>query len=1029
MKLTDISVRRPVLTVMMILVFVIIGLFSFQKLTIDLFPRIDIPVITITTIYEGAGPGEVESQVTEKIEDEISTVSNVKHINSTSRENVSIIAVEFELGVDIDLVSIEVKDKVDAILSDLPDEVNPPSIVKFDINALPIMNLSISANRPIDEVYRFADNDMRDRLNKIDGLASVEIVGGLIREVQVDVSKNALIRYGITITELADLIGAENKDVPLGRITKKDGELTLRVKGEFTSIEELSDARFALPSGATIALSDLGTVTDGFEERRESAKFQGKPSVAVIIYKRSDANTVGVATEVFSAIGELRKSMPEGYEIGVARDLSKYIVSSVNDVLGNIILGIIITSFFLYIFLHDLKSTIIASLAMPTSIIATFILMFAGDFTINVITLMALGISIGILATNSIIVLENISRHIDEGEPPEAAAVKGTSEIAVAVMASTLTNVVVFTPIAYMSGIVGQFFKQFGLTVVFATIFSLFVSFTMVPMLASKLLGRGLKRGSEKAVKIGFLGVASKKIKWFFGFWDNYYQKIVDGYRSALTWCLGNPKKTILGTFMLFAFSLFLLGMVGGEFFPSSDQGYLSINVELPPGSTLDETEAVMDEVSSICEKYDEVETLFVVVGGENRGVNEGELIMKLVDISKRNILTSDFVNAIRPDMAVIPSANIKIMESQQGPGGDEADLIVEVTGNEMGTLNTLAEEVKGIVGKIDGLVDVETSVKAPMPEIRFIPDRFKISNYGINSALVYTVLRASFEGKKASVYRETGEEYDIRVRLDETDRSDEDSFGEVMIKTGRGMVPLAQLGEVVPGFGESEILRKDRRKLIEVRANVGTGTIGEYEAKIMDAVKDVDVPEGFNVRLGGESETKAESFAALFEALFMAIILTYIVLAAILESYIHPITIMLTLPLGLIGTAVGLFVSGQTINVMSLMAMVMLVGIVVNNAILILDYTSVLREGGMRRREALLTACPVRFRPIVMTNLAIAFAILPQALGGAEAGFRVTMSVVTIGGVLISAVFTLFLIPVVYEYLDRFTVRGREER
>lgn len=1029
MRLTDITVRRPVLTVMLIMVFVIIGLFSFRRLTIDLFPRIDIPVITITTIYEGAGPGEVESQVTEKIEDEISTVSNVKHINSTSRENASLIVVEFELGVDIDLVSVEVKDKVDAILSDLPDEVNPPSIVKFDINALPIMNLSVSADRPIDEVYRFADNDMRDRLNKIGGLASVEIVGGLIREIQVDVSKNALIRYGLTITKLAELIGAENKDVPLGRITKRDGELTLRVKGEFTSIKELSDARFALPSGATIALSDLGTVTDGFEERRESAKFQGKPSVGVIIYKRSDANTVGVASDVFSAIGELRESMPEGYEIWVARDLSKYIVDSVNDVLGNIILGIIITSFFLYIFLHDLRSTIIASLAMPASIISAFILMFLGGFTINVITLMALGISIGILATNSIIVLENISRHIDEGEPPGAAAVKGTSEIAVAVIASTLTNVVVFTPIAYMSGIVGQFFKQFGLTVVFATIFSLLVSFTMVPMLASKLLGRGLKRRSVKAVKIGSLGVVSEKIRWFFGLWDHYYKKIVDGYRSALTWCLENPKRTILGTFILFVFSLFLIGMVGGEFFPYSDQGYVSINVELPPGSTLEETEAVMDEISLICGEFDEIETLFVVAGGENRGVNEGELIIRLVDISKRNILTKDFVNRIRPEMAVIPAANINISESEQGPGGDEADIIVEVTGNEIETLNILAEEVKGIVGKMEGLVDVETSVKAPIPEIRFVPDRYKISNYGINSALVYSVLRASFEGEKASVYREAGEEYDIRVRLDETDRKDEDSFGEVMIMTGRGMVPLAQLGEINPGFGESEILRKDRRKLIEVGANIGTGTIGEYETKIMDAVEDVDVPEGFNIGLGGQSETKAESFAALFEALFMAIILTYIVLAAILESYVHPITIMLTLPLGLIGTAVGLFASGQTINVMSLMAMVMLVGIVVNNAILILDYTSILREGGMRRREALLEACPVRFRPIVMTNLAIAFAILPQALGGAEAGFRVTMSVVTIGGVLFSAIFTLFLIPVVYEYLDRFTVRGREER
>jgi hydrophobic/amphiphilic exporter-1 (mainly G- bacteria), HAE1 family len=1029
MKWVAFAVKRSVTSVMLILVFVVFGLFSYSKLTVDLFPKVDFPILTITTIYPGAGPAEIKSQVTEKIEDEISSISNVKNLNSTSRENVSLIFIEFELGVDIDLASIEVKDKIDAILSDLPDDVEKPEIVKFDINALPIMNLSISANSPLNEVYEYADSTVRDRLNKIDGLASVEIVGGLAREIQVNVSREALIRHNITINELAGLISAENQDVPLGRLPSINEEYTLRVSGKFTSVDELRNTTIAVPTGAIVRLSDIADIVDGFAERRDSAKFQGKPSVGIAISKRSDANTVKVSAEIFNAIDELKKNIPDGYEIGVARDLSEFIVDSVDDVLKNLILGILITAIFLYIFLHDIWSTLIATLDLPTSIISTFILIYFAGFTINVITLMALGISIGILATNDIIILESINRHIAAGESPKEAAINGTTEVAVAVGASTLTNIMVFTPIAFMSGIVGQFFKQFGLTVVFATIFSLLVSFTMTPMLASKLLGQKKKKKGKgfDITKLKYFILIKDKIDRFFKKFDETYDDVVVKYKSSLTWCLGNKKKTVLGTVMILFFSLFLITLVGGEFFPYSDEGYVIINVELQPGTRFEETEEVMEEISTIAEKFEIVETLFVTVGGENKGVNEGQLILGLVDLSDRDILTRDFVNTIRYDLASIPGVDIVITEESGGPGSS-ADLVLNVTGPEIGTISSLAANIEKTMKEMDGLVDVDTSEKLPSPEIQFIPDRFKIANYGINSSDIYGILRASYEGIVPSLYKEGGEEYDIKVRLSEGDRSEEDTFGEIRIKTTRGMVPIEQLGEVVFGQGESEIQRHNRQDLVEVLANVGSGTMGEFETKIKNAIDEMDVPAGYTLKLGGDSETKAESFAALFQALFLAIVLTYIVLAAILESYVHPITIMLTLPLGLIGTAMGLFIGGQTINMRSLMAMVMLVGIVVNNAILILDYTSVLRDGGMKRRDALMTASPIRLRPIVMANLAIAFAILPQALGGANAGHRTTMAVVTMGGVIFSAIFTLYLIPVAYEFFDRFTVRGRAE-
>ncbi len=499
MKLVETAVRRPVLTVMMVTVLIVLGLFSFRRLTIDLFPKVDIPVVSITTIYKGAGPKEVESQVTEKIEDEVSTVSNVKTVNSTSMENASIITVEFNVGTNIDFASIEIKDKVDSILNTLPEDVERPTVVKFDLNALPIMNLSVSSDRPLNEVYDIADNQIRDRLNQINGLASVEIVGGLQREIQVNVSKEALLRYGLTINDLAAVIGAENKNVPVGRLTRPEGEYTLRVQGEYTTIADIAATTVATPKGGTVTIGDIATVKDSFKERRDSATYNGRPSVGVIIYKRSDANTVQVATDVYLAIRDLKKMIPEGYEIGLAQDNSTFITRSVNDVLMNIVLGILITAFFLYVFLHNLRFTFIVSMTMPTCIISSFILIYAAGFTLNVISLMALGISVGMLVNDSLLILENIDRHISMGEPPAMAANNGASEIALAVSATTMTHMVVFTPIAFMSGIIGQFFKQFGITVVFVTAISLLCAFTLTPMLASKLLGQRKKTGRGEA--------------------------------------------------------------------------------------------------------------------------------------------------------------------------------------------------------------------------------------------------------------------------------------------------------------------------------------------------------------------------------------------------------------------------------------------------------------------------------------------------------------------------------------------------
>jgi len=710
------------------------------------------------------------------------------------------------------------------------------------------------------------------------------------------------------------------------------------------------------------------------------------------------------------ALEKMKRRLPRDIQIEVAREHASFIENSVTDVIKNILIGVVLTAVLLYLFTHSWRATIVAALAVPTSLIATFLLIDFAGFTINVMTLMALSVSIGVLVTNALVVLENIIRHVERGEEAGAAAELGTGEIAVAVIASTATNVVVFTPIAFMSGIVGQFFKQFGLTVVFATLFSLFVSFTLTPMMSSKLLKRQ-REGSRRR----------SPLRWFAQAWDRAYQDLADDYRRALGWCLGHRFVTIAAVLLVFVFSAYLFGYIGGEFFPNSDRGMLSVALEMPPGTPLAETDRSLRRVEAVLEVMPETETLYSTIGGENKGIEEAAVLVQLIDREQRGKDVGQLINELRPHLGSIPGADIQVGRPGMGGGGGESDIVVEVAGSDMGELRQLSEQVRRIMMGIDGLVDVQTSYKPARDELVFLPDRARMADLGISTGLVASVLRTSFEGEEASVYRELGEEYDIRVKLAENDRNRTGDAELITIASSGRHVPLDQLGELEMVPGMSEIKRKDKERLIEVTANIGHGSQTEMVTRIQVLTDQLDLLPGYSIRFGGDEERRVETFAQILQALVLAIVLTYMVLAAIMESYVHPFTIMLTLPLGLIGVAFSLFLAAKTLNIFSLMAMVMLVGIVVNNAILILDYAQQLRREGLGIREALLEAAPTRLRPIVMANLAIALSMIPQAMGGTGSELRAAMATVTIGGVLLSAVFTLFVIPVMYVTMDRF--------
>jgi len=1017
MNLFRFFVRRPVLTTMILVLLVVMGFYSFNRLIIELMPSIEFPVVVVTTVYPGASPAEVESQVTKKIEDEIATIANVKNLTSYSRENVSQVIVEFELETSVDLDAIDVKDKVDAILFELPEGIEKPVIQKFDIAAFPVMELAVSAPRPLQEVYEVSDKVIRDRLSRIDGVGEVELTGRREREIRIEVDPQRLRAYGMNLLDLVGLVAAENINVPAGHITRGATETTLRLIGEFEDPPAIEDIRLPAGGGKTIPLSEVADVRDTTEELRESSTYNGRPVIGLSIVKRSDGNTVTVAEGVYEAIEELRAVLDPDIEIAITSDSSTFVVDAVMDVLSNIMIGILLTSILLFVFLHDWRQTVVAAISMPVSVIATFLLIERAGFTLNVMTLMALGISIGTLVTNSIVVIENITRHVREGMEPFEASERGAAEVAVAVLASTLTNIVVFTPIAFMSGIIGRFFLQFGVTVVFATVFSLVISFTMVPMLSARLI-----RGQDAAES------GSDRWKRTVRRWDRVYVDMSRGYRRALGYFLDHRWVPMSVSVVLLVFSVFLFVFVGGEFMPLIDQNMAVIGMELPAGTSIARTREVASRIESRMRERPEVEGVITKIGGGQRGVEDADIILTLVEGGERGMSLPEFLNEIRRELADIPDAEIQVLTESEG-GGNEADLLLEVLSNDQEKLSEVAAEVYRIVRDTPGLVEAQTSEEAGKPELVVRPRRRQMAVRGLQPAVVGGILRTAYEGEEATVYREKGEEYEIRVKFAEEFRGDPAFVADLPIGTpAGGVVPLSDIGVLERRTGESEILRKEKRRMIQVSANIASGSLSEARAMIDAELEDLDVPGDVSIQYGGMAEIQDESFASIRTAMILAIVLVYIVMAGILESFIHPVTVMITLPLGLIGASFGLFFTGQTINILSLMAMIMLVGIVVNNAILLLDYTRQLRDRGMKVREALLEACPTRLRPILMANLAIAVGMLPQALGGAGTEYRVPMAVVQIGGVIMSAVFTLFVIPVAYTVLDRLTFAGRRE-
>ncbi|MBN1436607.1 MAG: efflux RND transporter permease subunit [Sedimentisphaerales bacterium] len=1038
MSLTRVCVNRPVLVAMVMLGFAGIGIFCYVQLPQQMFPDVDFPMVTVVTTYRGAGPEEIAQLISKELEDEISTVEGIKHLRSISQQGMSLVMAEFYLDTDVDVAAADVRDKVNLVRGLLPEDADDPIVQKFDFNAQPILLLAVSADRPLREVFHMADERIRDALSTVPGVASVEVIGGEEREIHILTDQQRLRAYGLRITDVIGVVAAANLESPGGNIAQNRREYNIRLWGKFGDLEQIRNLPITLSDGSEIYLRDVADVEDSRQDIRDMVRADGRTCVGISVQKRSDSNTVEVDRAVREKIEELLAVLPSDYDITVQKEQASWITSSIDNVFSNMYIGILLTALALFLFLHTMRSVLIVSLTMPISVLATFIIMYLFGFTLNMMSLMGLAMTIGVLVNNAILVLENIVRYIDLGHSPRDAAVEGANEIAVAVSSTTLTNIVVFVPIAFMGGIVGQFFMDFGLTATFATIVSLFISFTLAPMMASRLLGKKKKAELKHNGFLHKLHVGTQKgLDALARGFDGQLEKLKDAYTGALKWCLRWRVVTCLIVLVFLIGSFVLAGMIGGEFITPMDQGRFVINIEMPTGTRLAATDEAVQQIEAVLynrEILPELVGTYVSVGrvsggevgGSSQAVNVAQIIVTLVGKVDRDESTEAIVNRLRPYIARanVAGANIKLLEDEAG-GGAASPIQMDIVGDDIEVVYAIAQQAVALMNDeelVAGAVDVDTNYRLGQPEVRIVPDRDRCRDAQIDARYLAQVVAASFEGTFAGDYREGAYEYDIRVKNDDRNGETVADVTDLTIMNAMGdLIPLPQVADIETTTGLAQVFRKDRQSLITVSCDVSGRSIAEVVADIQTQMADVmDRHPGYHYTFSGDVEHMEESNQRMMVALVMAICLTYMLLAALLESFVLPILIMFSLPLSLIGVFGGLWLMGGTFSIFSVMSIVMLVGLVINNSIIVLDHVIHLRKKGMERKEAILEAGRTRLRPILMANLTTVVALIPLAMGLGWGGeMRAPMAMVQIGGLIAGGWMGLLVVPMLYAMTD----------
>ena len=1016
MNIGKFSVKRPVTIAMAALVLILFGVVSFTRMSIDLLPKMDLPIMAVMTNYDGAGPEEVEERVTKPLESSMASISGMSGITSISSAGNSVVMIMFDYGTNLDSATNDVRDALEFAKMILPEEAQDITILKLDINSMPIITLGVNGDRSLEDVKKIVEDKVAPRLERIEGVASVDVSGGREQQVTITADPYKLSAYGLNTGTITQIVMSENANHPGGYITQGSQEILVRTLGQYESVEHLADTQVSLPTGGTVRLGDVVDIQVGLSDEESIVTMNGEKVISLSIQKESDGNTVDVDREVQKALVELDEELYEDINISVVYSSADMINQSVDNVVSNLFLAVVIAMLVIFIFLGNFRSTIIIGVAIPLSIISTFVMMYFGDYTLNLVTLAALALSVGMVVDNSTVVLENIYRHRSMGKNKYQAAVEGTQEVVSAVTASTLTTVAVYLPFVFVGGMTEQIIIPFALTICFSLIASLLVSVTVVPMMSSKLLVMHEYNETNRPK-----GIARFQI-WFNGKFD----KFINWYQGVLVAALNHKKTTLIAVSIALAASCALVPTLGAELFPSQDAGQITVSITMPSNTVLEETQKVANEVEYIIEKIPEVDLVMNSVGGSSSmtggGSSSASLTVVLVPMDERDRSSRDVAQDLQQKVNHFPGATVKVsaMDMMSMSSGSGA-ISVQIQGNNSDDLEQLAGQIERIMESVDGAINIENSVADTDEELNIIINRDRAAYYNISASTVYQTVSLALNSSTISKYRGGEKELNIVLEYPEDMTTSLEHLENLMIASNSGgQVPLSEIASIEHGFGQKSITRQDQSRVETVSCDVYGRDLGSVNNDIMNQVNQLPIPAGCTINAGGDVESMQEVFSDLFLAIGMALILVYMVMACQFESLWNPLLIMASVPVMLIGVFPGLFLTGQRISMMSLLGIVMLEGIVVNNAIVLVDYVQQLRAKGLCKRESVVEAGKTRMRPILVTTLTTVLAMIPMLLASGE-GSEVwkPMAATVIFGLSCSTIISLLVIPILYEKFE----------
>lgn len=1017
MKLVNTSIKRPVGVIMFVVVAILLGFISLRDLKVDLFPKMELPIAVIATSYSGAAPQEIEELITKPIESTIATIEGLDTIQSVSQPSSSLVIMQFDFGRNIDDALYDIREKIDQIAGFLPDGANRPMVMRIDPNSMPVIMASLTG-APLNELQDIAELEVQPALERVSGVASAPITGGIEREIQVNLNESMLSAFNLSGSEVGAALGAENRTISAGTVKSGSHDVQLRVVGEYTSVDDIKNTKITLGNGETVKVSDVAEVVDTFKEQSMTSMVNGEETLVFSIMKQSDANTVEVAEEIEKAMAKLNEKFADrGLKMTTVIDTSVYITDSIDSVINNMVVGGVLAAIILLLFLRSIKATLVIAISMPIAVISTFTLMYFTGETLNIISMGGLALGVGMMIDSSIVILENIFKKRHEGLSVKEASSIGASELAPAVIASTLTTAAVFLPVVFVDGLASQIFRPLALTVVFSLTASLIAALTLVPMLSSKLLGN---------MKIT---VESEEAKDIF---NRLLNKFKDFYGNVLNKALKFRKTTIAIVIGALIGSLAMVPLVGVGFMPTTDAGQININATLQTGVQLEETEAVTEEINERLKKFDDIIHMkYVSIGGSSDGIsagtsNQASFYIELVKSAERDMTTSQFIEEVDQLLSDIPGAEIAVVDSSSGMMGSGSAISIQIKGENLDVLNDLAQQVVWMLKDIDGTINVDSTVSEGNPEVQVVVNREIASAFGLSYQQIMNEVNLAFNGQVATLYKEGGKEYDVKVSYPKETTDTIRDLETLVIRNNQGMdIPLLSVAELVSVQGPSQINRSDQMRGVSVTSDVIGTDLGTVTQALQSAISQLSLPDGYEISMGGDSEQMMESFGQLGLALLLGIFLVYMVMAVQFESFVYPFIIMFSMPTMIIGVIVGLFIVNIPLSLPGFIGLILLAGIVVNNGILLVEYINILRRQGMERMQAIVEAGKSRVRPIFMTTLTTVLAMVPLALAiGEGAETQQPMAVVVVFGLISSTMFTLVFVPVMYVVIDNMANR-----